>query len=65
VGCCGLRHIDGGPEVEILYGISPMERERDYATELARAVLRHGFETTGLSRIRGIADAENGWRRSA
>ena len=59
VGFCGLRHLDGGPEVEVLYGISPAEWGRGYATEIAQAILRYGFETAGLTRIWGIADAEN------
>lgn len=59
VGFCGLRHLDGGPEVEVLYGISPPEWGRGYATEVALAVLRYGFERAGLTRVLGIADAEN------
>ena len=59
VGFCGLRHLDGGHEVEVLYGISPAEWGRGYATEIAPAILRYGFETVGLTRVWGIADAEN------
>ncbi len=59
MGFCGLRHLDGGPEVEVLYGISPAEWGRGYATEIAQAILRYGFETAGLARIWGIADPEN------
>jgi RimJ/RimL family protein N-acetyltransferase len=59
VGFCGLRHLDGGPEVEVLYGISPAEWGRGYATEISQAILRYGFETAGLARIWGIADPEN------
>lgn len=59
VGFCGLRHLDGGPEVEVLYGISPAECGRGYATEIAPEIIGHGFETAGLVRVRGIADAEN------
>jgi ribosomal-protein-alanine N-acetyltransferase len=59
IGFCGLRRLGGGPEVEVLYGISPAEWGRGYATEISLAILRYGFETAGLTRIRGIADAEN------
>ncbi len=59
IGFCGLRHIDDGPEVEILYGISPPEWGRGFATEVALAVLRYGFERAGLTRVLGIADAGN------
>ena len=58
-GFCGLRHLDDGPEVEVLYGISPPEWGRGLATELALAMLRYGFERVGLPRILGIADAGN------
>lgn len=59
VGFCGLRHLDGEPEVEVLYGVSPPEWGRALATELAPAMLRYGFERAGLARVLGIADAEN------
>lgn len=59
VGFCGLRHLDGGPEVEVLYGVSPPEWGRGLATEMAQAMLRYGFESAGLARVVGIADAEN------
>jgi ribosomal-protein-alanine N-acetyltransferase len=59
IGFCGLRHLDGGPEVELLYGVSPPEWGRGIATELAQAMLRYGFERAGLTRVVGIADAEN------
>ena len=59
MGFCGLRHLDGGPEVEILYGIQPPEWGRGFATEIAQAVLRYGFETAGLARVWGVADREN------
>lgn len=59
VGFCGLRLLDGGPEVEVLYGISPAEWGRGYATEIAPETIGYGFETAGLTRIWDIADAEN------
>jgi [ribosomal protein S5]-alanine N-acetyltransferase len=59
IGFCGLRHLDDEPEVEILYGISPPEWGRGFATEVALAVLRYGFERAGLARVLGIADAGN------
>ncbi len=59
IGFCGLRHLVGGPEVEVLYGVSPPEWGRGIATEMARAMLRYGFERAGLARVLGIADAEN------
>jgi [ribosomal protein S5]-alanine N-acetyltransferase len=64
IGFCGLRHLDHGPEVEILYGISPSRWGRGFATEVAVEMLRYGFHEAGLDRILGIADRENvaSWR---
>jgi ribosomal-protein-alanine N-acetyltransferase len=59
LGFCGLRHLDNGPEVEVLYGISPLEWRRGFATEIALAIIGYGFERAGLIRVLGIADAEN------
>lgn len=59
IGFCGLRHLDGGREVEVPYGVSPPEWGRGLATELALAMLRHGFGRAGLTRVVGIADVEN------
>ncbi len=59
LGFCGLRHLAGEPEVEVLYGVAPAEWGRGLATEMAGAMLRHGFERTGLPRILGIVDAGN------
>lgn len=58
-GFCGLRRLDGVPEVEILYGVSSREWGKGLGTELALAMLRYGFERLGLERVLGIADAEN------
>src|SRR4028118_2227549 len=59
IGFCRLRHLHAGPEVEILYGISSPEWGRGFATEVALAVLRYGFERAGLTRVLGVADAGN------
>lgn len=63
VGFGGLRHFteDGGAasKVEILYGVEPEHWEKAIATEAARAVLRYGFEETGIERIYASADPPN------
>ena len=59
LGFCGLRHLDDEPAVEVLYGVSPEEWGRGLATEMAAAMLRHGFERANLTRILGIVDDEN------
>jgi ribosomal-protein-alanine N-acetyltransferase len=58
-GFCGLRHLDDGPHVEVLYGVAPREWGRGLATEMASAMLRFGFERAGLPLVVGIADAAN------
>ncbi len=59
LGFCGLRQLDGEPEVEILYGVAPHEWNRELATEMTLAVLRYGFERAGLPLILGTTDAAN------
>lgn len=59
IGFCGLRHLDDAPEVEILYGFAPSHWGLGFATEVAAAMLRYGFEEAGLDRILGVADKEN------
>jgi RimJ/RimL family protein N-acetyltransferase/pimeloyl-ACP methyl ester carboxylesterase len=55
LGDCGLFPADGGPEVELAYGLAPEVWGRGYATEAAAACLRTGFAELGLRRI--VADA--------
>ncbi len=59
VGFCGLRRMDGGADVELLYGILPRHWGEGMVTEAARRVLRDGFERCGLSRIMGVTDTPN------
>ncbi|HEX2739223.1 MAG TPA: GNAT family N-acetyltransferase [Rubrobacter sp.] len=59
IGFCGLRPLDNAPGVEVLYGITPLRWGEGFATEVALAMLRYGFEEAGLDRIIGIADREN------
>ncbi|HET7272854.1 MAG TPA: GNAT family N-acetyltransferase [Rubrobacter sp.] len=59
VGFCGLRLLDNAPEVEVLYGITPSRWGEGFATEVALAMVRYGFDEAGLDRIVGIADREN------
>lgn len=49
IGRGGLRHvvIGGGPEVEIGYALMPAYWGQGYATELARACVRVGFDVLG------------------
>lgn len=43
-----------GPEIEIGWRLNRSAQGRGYATEAARAVLEHAFETAGLDRV--VAD---------
>ena len=49
IGCCGLRLLEGTPE--IVYVLGKAYWGKGYATEAARACLRHGFESLNLKRI--------------
>jgi ribosomal-protein-alanine N-acetyltransferase len=59
IGFSGLRRIDGGEDVEVLYGLLPGYWGRGLATEAAGAVLRFGFQRAGLEEIWGGADLPN------
>ncbi len=59
VGFAGLRVVDAGPDVELLYGLAPDRWGEGFATEASTAVLAHGFETLGLARIVARTDPPN------
>ena len=61
VGRVGLEHTTkfGHPEVELEWFIDPDAWGRGYATEMARAVLDHGFATLELARIVGVTHPDN------
>lgn len=48
-----------GEHVEVGYWLAKAAWGRGYATEAARALVRYGFETLGLSEIIGMVDARN------
>ena len=59
VGFCGLRHFDGGPEIELLLGMDPTIWGRGIGQEAGRAVLANGFGECGLKRVVAAADTPN------
>jgi ribosomal-protein-alanine N-acetyltransferase len=61
LGRCGLLPwtIDGALEVELAYLIDPARWGEGFATEAARAIVRHAHETLGLGRLIGLIDPEN------
>jgi [ribosomal protein S5]-alanine N-acetyltransferase len=59
IGFAGLRAVEDESDVEVLYGLLPSQWARGFASEAARAVLAHGFESVGLARIVGRTDTPN------
>ncbi len=59
VGACGLFPVPEGREIEIAYRLPFACWGHGYATEMARAVLAHGFGTLGLERVVGLTWPEN------
>lgn len=59
VGACGLFPVPEGGEIEIAYRLPHDCWGQGFATEMARAVLAHGFGALGLPRIVGVTWPEN------
>jgi RimJ/RimL family protein N-acetyltransferase len=59
VGGCGLFPLEGTAEIEIAYRLPFAQWGHGYATEMARALVDHGFRALGLSRIVGLTFPEN------
>lgn len=59
VGACGLFPVPEGREIEIAYRLPFDCWGQGYATEMARAVLAHGFGTLGLDRVVGLTWPQN------
>ena len=59
VGDCGLFFDEGHCAWELAYGFRRDRWERGYATEAARACVRHGFDELGLNKIVADVDPAN------
>jgi len=59
VGGCGLFPLPGTADIEIAYRLPFACWGHGYATEMAAAVLAHGFATLGLARIVGVTHEDN------
>jgi RimJ/RimL family protein N-acetyltransferase len=62
IGYCGLFHfpdVNGQPEVEIGYRLRRSSWGMGYATEAARAVMNHAFDSLSLERLIAIIDPGN------
>ena len=51
VGCSGFHLYEGGPALELAFHFVPECWGRGYATEAARACLRHAFERLGAPKV--------------
>lgn len=53
IGYCGLRHatVERREEIELLYAVRAEHWRKGYGAEMARAVLREGFERLGFGEI--------------
>ena len=59
VGGCGLFPVPDGSASELAYRLPYACWGHGYATEMARAVLAHGFHALGLTRVVGLTYPEN------
>ena len=59
IGFCGFRFLGDRADAELLYGLAPTHWGRGLATEAARAMLWHGFETVGFTRVLAITEVAN------
>jgi len=59
IGTCALLRRAVMDDVEIGYALMPQFRAKGYAFEAAAAVVRHGREALGLTRLAGIVHPDN------
>jgi [ribosomal protein S5]-alanine N-acetyltransferase len=58
-GWVSLKHADTSPDIEIGYRLMHHAWGQGFATELARAMVRRGFDGLALERIIGVTDPDN------
>lgn len=59
LGFAGFWHFHEPPALELLYGVASEHWGRGFATEAARRVVDHGFETLGFETIGASTDPPN------
>jgi ribosomal-protein-alanine N-acetyltransferase len=59
LGRCGYGNFHDYPDMELGYTLARSAWGMGYATEAARAAVRHAFETTRLPRLMAVARPEN------
>lgn len=57
IGYCGFVETDNDPEIG--WRLAPEHWGKGLATEAARAILKHGFETLHFERVTATVQAEN------
>ena len=57
IGFGGFWHFREPPELELLYGVSDRHLKRGFGREIARAIVRYGFESLAMETIRASTDA--------
>jgi RimJ/RimL family protein N-acetyltransferase len=59
IGWFALKYVPGTAEVEVGYRLRHGAWGRGFATEVARELVRYGFDDLGLKRIIGVAHPDN------
>ena len=59
IGFTGFRDFYEPPELQLIYGLLPEYSGKGHATQLAKIMIRFGFEELGFDRILACADAPN------
>ena len=59
IGFAAFWYFHEPPKLELLYGIAPAHWNKGLATEVARALIRYGFEELSFERIDASTDAGN------
>ena len=59
IGFCGFWKFHEPPRLELLYALGDDYRGRGFASEMAAAMIRSGFETLKFDRIEASTDAPN------
>ncbi|MGK7928831.1 MAG: GNAT family N-acetyltransferase [Spirulina sp.] len=59
IGFCGYWPFFEPPEIQLIYGLSDRYWGRGLGTEMARAMVKYGFETLGFTRVVASTDTPN------
>ena len=59
IGLCGLSWLEDKSDVEVSYLFAKVAWGKGYATEIAEAIIKYGFENAGLKRIVALVYPQN------